>query len=227
MATTQPRGLILAGYLLTGSIAGLASCIFPRLFFFAPDLNQYLLGAVFGLLLVLFLRIFQGRRSFFHSFAFVVSSAVAYMAAWHAASFADGRWLPIYLPLLDVSPTDAVLMIAGGSAGAFVLFPAFYFLFAQWKSWDEFLTKLLLAVTTSVILGVLGWALWASVGTSAWRLLWTFHLGNPSEATVHSAPKDTAQFFSLYIVWQAGFALLLGVLCPLRPQVSSLDSLET
>jgi hypothetical protein len=223
MKNFQSRGYALLGYLATGIVAGLATCASPRLL--VPAVGERLfrncLGGVFGLILVLYEQFLDRQFSFFRAFTFVISSGVAYFTAEQAAELARSYWPPIHLPLLNLDPNEAKMMIGGGLAGAFVLFPAFYFLFARGVPWDRFAVKLALAVLSGAVLGIIGWSLWSSIGAGAWQLLRLLHLGEPSQVTLHSAPEDTAHFYSLYIVWQSGFALLLGILCPTRRDVVS------
>jgi hypothetical protein len=218
----QPRWLTLFGYFFSGAIGGIATCVFTPLIVlvFGERLLFCVLGGVFGFVIALYLWIFQGQRSLFRAVILVLLSAFAYFAALFVTA-PVGHWSPIHVPFLQIDPRDASIMISGGLGGAFILFLSFYFLFAQIESWSRIVPKLLVALVASAGLALLGWSLWSSVGGGVWTLLWILHLVKSSQVT-----EGEAQFYSLYVVWQAGFALLLGILCPLRSQTNSSGSAE-
>lgn len=219
---------ILAGYASTGLAAGLATCISGRWLALLVGEHRldYFLGGVFGLFLVGYLWFFRAQRSVYRALTFVLMSAAAYFAAVYVGGLADKHWPPIPIPLVGIDPTEARILVAGGLAGAIVLFLAFNFLFSAGTTWGKFAVKLLFAPLISAALGILGWTFWYSVGRGVWFLLRTLHLGEPSQATLRSAPQDTAQFYSLYVVWQSGFACLLGFLCGSQPPVRASDAVS-
>ena|SRR5437016_10721604 len=228
MEADRPRWLTLIGFWAAGLIAGIATCISIRwLALVVGDNLFYFLGAVFGIFLSLYLWLFHQQRSVIRVLIFTAVSAAAYYAAFCAGVSAISGELSIHIPLLGIDPQEVPIMIVGGLAGAFIVFLAFYFLFARIESRTRILAKLGIAVLSSAVLGVVGWALWSSVGSAVWTLLLILRLGSPREAVLQAAPKDTAQSYSLYVVWQSGFALLLGLLCPLRARPNSSDSAET
>lgn len=226
METDLPRWRILTGYAGTGLAAGLATCISGHwlALLVGERLLDYFLGGVFGLFLAAYLWLFRAQRSMYRALTLILMSAAAYFAAVYVGGLAEKNWPPIHIPLLGIDPAEARIMVAGGLAGALVLFPAFNLVFCSSTTWDKFAVKLVLATLTSAALGLLGWALWPSVGRGVWFFLRTVHLGEPSQATLRSAPQDTAEFYSLYVIWQCGFSCLLAILCGSCPPAKSSDA---
>ena len=82
------------------------------------------------------------------------------------------------------------------------------------QNWPRFLLGFLICALTGSALAVLGWRLAPSLGAVLWRTLNFFHL---DESTAKEAQESNyAAFYSLYVIWQSGMAVLIGGLLPTR-----------
>ena len=130
--------------------------------------------------------------SVWRALAFVVASYLAYFAAFLAASSLWMQW-PGSLMMTALLP--------GGFLGAAILYMASYFLFSSHQENRRFFANMILCSVAGSLLAVLGWALGPLVGTVVWYVL---------DASPVTPDSGTASFYSLYVSWQAGMAVLLG-----------------
>ena len=202
--------------LFAGFLSGLLTIALP----FPDRFSSYCIGALFGVVIAACLWWSQGLRSVWKAIAFVIASMVAYQVGVDAtvATPSDLRILGVHL-FAEPGKTAAHIFFSGGLVGAFVIFAAALFLFfPAEKSW-RVLGKALAWSTLGGVLGVAGWELGSSLGKVLWLALHALHRTAAGEDLQTALDHETGAFYSLFVVWQTGAALVLGVL--LRPAEST------
>lgn len=180
---------------LLGFSSGILSMTAPALK--GPGL-YFFIGGVFGAALSTYLVLCKGYRSVSKMVLLVVVAIGAYFAAVNAPLY-----FPLSLPFLGGGQGEIPLsfIFEGGVVGGLLLLTGIVILFRLPgpPNWADLL-KVTLWSLASGLLGVIGWVLGPSVGNALWTFLPTAAL--PSGDTLH--------YYSLYPVWQTGFALLVG-----------------
>jgi hypothetical protein len=180
-----------------------------------------LAGPLFGLAISLSLWLHKILRSIWKLLGVIVASTLADFAAGLAGymvflSPVSQSRFSLGFNRFDSLGDDAASLIAGGFIGGAILFPALWFLLVVHQNWRRFFLALLICPLTGSSLAILSWALAPSLGAALWHVLNLFHL---DESTAEIAQRSHyAAFYSLYVVWQSGMAVLLGVLLPWQPE---------
>src|SRR5712691_3184998 len=210
--TQRPKDhrIAIAALTLAGLISGLSSAAISNGFTQSLPRDIFI-GTCFGLALSAGL-FFWGLRSVWKMVALVVAS----LAAWKISSFltsmaimvwpfghTDSNWFDSPNPQLPPDPSS--IFCIGGFTGAFLLFMAvFFLLFPQEKLW-RIIAKALPWSLGGAVLAVIGWALGPGLGMPFWSAL------HP-HVDFDSITFGEAQYYiSLFLVWQPGMALLLGI----------------
>ena len=181
---------------LEGLFSGLLTCVVPVVLN-VLGLNPFVFtGAIFGAVISAHFWRFRGMRSGWRVLGFVATSTAAYPIAVNATIST-----PVHLAALNFSghgagDIDSSQFLTGGILGAAILFAGFFFFLAPVTRWPRFLAKAFCFTAFGGFLGVFGWALGGFISRDQ---------GN------------NWNFYSLYVVWQAGIALLLGLLLPVQP----------
>lgn len=199
--------------LLAGFIAGILTLKVPAWFKrLGIPLNGgtgLFIGCVFGAVISVYLCIALSKKSVWGSLGLIFASTVAYMVAWNATilsgmalGFAQAAPNPEGSSL---GSTSIFAFAIGGAVGAFlVLLAALIFFSDRRKLSHIFLTSLKWS-TFGGVLGALGWA----AGPLFGKLL----LGAAdNRALLPSAKEDSGYYISIYLVWQAGMGLALGLI---------------
>jgi len=195
-ANPQDRGRYLLGLLLLGLVSGFLTCCTVPLFISSVGLmGSPLAGPLFGLAISLSLWLHKILNSIWKLLGIIVASTLANFAAHCVGNF-------------DYTAS----LIAGGFVGGAILFPACWFLLVVHQNWPRFFLGFLICPLAGTSLAVLGWALAPSFGAILWHILNLLHL---DESTAKTAQESNyAAFCALYVVWQSGMAVLLGVFLP-------------
>jgi len=204
---------------LAGFLSGLLTISLP----FPDRVSSYCIGALFGVVIAACLWLSRGRRSIWKAIAFVIASIVAYQVAVDTtvATPSSLRIFGFHLAA-EQGRTAAHMFFTGGLVGAFVVFAAALFLFfPAEKSW-RVLAKALAWSTLGGVLGVAGWSLGSSVGKAFWFALHALHRTAPGEDLQAAIDHETPAFYSLFILWQTGAALILGILLRQAESLSAL-----
>ena len=215
MLALASSGKRIAALALVGCLAGLAMCSCARLFALLPEGLGDLVGCVFGLLLCAHFWLFDETRSVWRALGFVGASTLAYQAATREGMHVSALW-PVKLSLLGLYPYEINILLIGGFIGAGILFLGLCFYFPVRQTAPALLFKFGIFVVAGSLLGVIGYALGPYLGAVIWHLLHFLHLGEPSQARQSQPSDDTSSFYSLYVVWQTGIAILIAVLFPFR-----------
>jgi len=218
---TQPPSHRRATVILpfAGLLSGLLAISLP----FPDRVSSYCIGALFGVMTMACLWLSPGLRSVWKAIAFIIASVVAYEVAVDAtvATPSSFRIFGFHL-VAEQGKTAAHIFFTGGLVGAFVVFASALFLFfPAEKSW-RVLGKALAWSTLGGVLGVAGWALGSSVGKAFWFALHALHRTAPGEDLQAALDHETPAFYSLFIVWQTGAALILGILLRQAESLSAL-----
>jgi hypothetical protein len=213
----QNRELPLA--LFTAS-AGLISalitiCLNYPIRYFAALLNSrwglgsiLLPGAMFGL-------VFSGCLAFRGYLrnpwkSIVIGAAFGlsyYLSMWIAINVE--LYSPFGRPGNEVGLVSNSAMFAGGLVGAFLVVGAVSVLNSR-IAWERRVLKGIYWSPVGGILGVIGWTLGPYLGMVIWSVVHALGLTAPTE-TFQNARGETSHMYSLWIVWQTGIGLVLGL----------------
>jgi hypothetical protein len=202
------RGLI-AGLVLAGFASGILSVISLEVFSNIPQLEPfrlglYLPGAIFGVIVWAYYAIFSGVRSWVTLLALIAACIGAYFSAVQltASEIVDFRLLG--------DSSFYVSIFLSGMVGAFLVLAAAQFLLATNRRWKTILNAALRWSLAGGALGVAGWTLGGSLGKVLWLALHAVHL-TASDLSFEAAVRNqTVNLFSLFALWQACMAALLG-----------------
>jgi hypothetical protein len=203
---------LIAGLALAGLASGVLSIISSEPLSNIPRLQElrllmYVPGAIFGVFISAYYAIFGRIRSWARLLAFVAASVAAYFLALVLSVYTVVSFRP-----LGWSRESAfyVAMFLGGLVGAFVILAAAQLLLSTRRKWKAILNRALLWSLAGGLLGVLGFALGGSLGKLLWLVLHAMHL-TLTDADVEGAVRtQTVNVFSLFVLWQACMAPLLG-----------------
>jgi hypothetical protein len=163
----------------------------PRDFLSGSDIY---VGAVFGVILSICLWVFHRPRSVGRSLAIVMSSTIAYIAAFFSTVWAD-EWMRPLFNYASIGDPPSYVMFVGGVVGALIISATVLLLYR-----DEG-TKLgkgiLICTLGGGVLGVLGYS-----------------LGFLFASQDSSQHGDMPGMIPLYVMWQAAMGCLLEVVLP-------------
>lgn len=197
--------------LLAGFIAGILTLVIPsfinRLGVPIGALTGSFIGDIFGAVISVYLCVVLGKRLVWGSLGLIFVSTVAYIAAMSTTIYSAE-----VIGFSQVNQGDSTLGSApilafaiGGTVGSFlVLFAALTFFSDRWKLSRIFLNSLKWCALGGV-LGALGWAAGPLLG----ELILDVVGRRPLSPSVKD---DTGYYYSIYVVWQAGMGLVLGLL---------------
>jgi hypothetical protein len=208
---------------LSGLASGMISSVSTYPTGQANDLSP---GFVFGFVLVLclaFPAILNGPlKGLLKAVAMIVVSVAAYFFSFQAAV-----GLQLVSPQMVASGElnherpSPVALCFGGFVGGLIVFSAAMLLLAPRISRTILIRRTLLGAAIGGALGVAGWALRSSVGIAVWHLLHHFQLTPGWQHSPWDAEwPDPALLYSLYVVWQTGIAIALGVTLPPFPNLT-------
>lgn len=179
--------LRLVGFAVTGLIAGSLSCFVPRLQFGQSNDRAFqVLGAVLGVLLPLYLWLFEKRRSLWRGILFLLASTGAFYAAMTLALASSNSLRFLRISFMGTNGGDNQIMITGGFIGGAILYFAFALLYCRGIRARTFF---------------LGWPLAALFGSCV--ALLSYDIGS-------IALGSNNAMYSLFVVWQSGMACVLG-----------------
>jgi hypothetical protein len=184
---------------LEGLFSGLLTCVLPVVLNVLGINPIPFTGAIFGAVISAHFWRFRGMRSGWRVLGFVAISAAAYPIAVNATISTPAHLASLNFSGNGAGDIDSSQFLTGGILGAAILFTGFFFFLAPATHWPRFLAKAFCFTVFGGFLGVFGWALGGFLSIS-WR-------------GVQNQGKDW-NFYSLYLVWQSGIALLLGLLLP-------------
>ncbi|HEV3481488.1 MAG TPA: hypothetical protein VGR97_04085 [Candidatus Acidoferrales bacterium] len=191
--------------------AGLASAVFCIFFF---SITVYLTGAIFGAATAICLqklRIFDERQAGW----FVAVATVAYLLSFGLAVKLDSAFPPvIYSSRPDMEPP--IVWLGGGVFGGFLLIGGALWLLRPKPDGIPFSAWALGGAAWGGVLAISGWALGPSLGSMLLKLLEVLPL--------RMAHRSTRDLYSIYILWQTGMALMLGLMLGGRRQSSSTEA---
>jgi MFS family permease len=196
--------------LLAGFIAGILTLAIPslidRLGIPIGALTGIFIGDIFGAVNSLYLCVVLRKRSVWGSLGLILGSTVAYIVAMFTTFFAAGS---VGFSQADqegstLGSAPILAFAIGGAVGAFlVLFAALTFFSDHRKLSRIFISSLKWSALGGV-LGALGWA--------AGPLLGELILDVVGRKILSPSVKDdSGYYYSIYLVWQAGMGLALGL----------------
>lgn len=196
--------------LLAGVLAGILTLAIPslidRLGIPIGALTGVFIGDIFGAVISVYLYIVLGKKSIWGWLGLIFGSTVAYIVAMFTTIFSAGaiRFTQVNQEHMTLASAPMLAFAIGGSVGAFlVLFAALTFCLDGRKLYRVLLSSLQWSPVGGV-LGVLGWAAGPLVGE---LIVDVVGRRTPSP----SVNDDTAYWYSIHLVWQAGMGLVLGL----------------
>ncbi len=200
---------------LSISLAGLLSAL-CTVFFTAIGPGVYLAGFFFGAGVTLPLirsKILNQRPAFYLLTVVIFAQLSSVLAAFFVQSHLTlpnaATWSMGHTETL--SP---ISLFVGGLVGGFLVFGEALYLLHRGIGWGPAVTKAFMLALVAGALGVIGWALGPSLGTVITRLCYAAHLSAtaPSPYDPLSGYREPAVEYSLYLVWQTGVGVILGML---------------
>jgi hypothetical protein len=107
---------------------------------------------------------------------------------------------------------SAVTLFAGGFVGAYLVIGITLLLIPLQTEKRSVLVRSLCWPLLGGILGVIGWNLGASLGMALWSIAHHLHLTANDETWLNALHSDTSHEFSLFLIWQVGMAVVLGIM---------------
>ena len=176
-------------------------------------LNILYVGAVYGLLLIVYFCACRGVRSIARLVTVVGVSAVAWPTAYFGAFAGMG-----YIPggMVHEDPAFPLIAFGGVLGGVVLLTPVLLVLKPSSHSRGAALVKAFMGVLLSAIIGGVAWELGPTLGAALWALLPRSPLPQP----------DSYAMSALFFVWQPIMALFIGWATSEIPR-SSTENIET
>jgi hypothetical protein len=172
-------------------------------------------GAMFGLVFSSCLAFRGYLRSLWK--ATVIGAAFGstyYLSMWIA--FNVELYSPFGSSGNEVESVSNSAMFAGGLVGAFLVIGGVSVLLNSRIAWGRRVLKGIYWSPVGGILGVLGWTLGPFLGMVIWSVVHPLGLTAPTE-TFQNARGETSHMYSLWIVWQTGIGLALGLVLDDNP----------
>jgi hypothetical protein len=214
---------------LAGIVSGFLTCAsghFLELFGDAGRRMFTYVGAIFCLLLVVHWWVFQGFRSVWRSVGLILSCTVAY-----ASGVAAGMSAPQFLAFLSsvdrYTTRDLEICLTGGAAGGGILFLSAVFFLPNRTQWRHMPLYVVAFCFVSGVLGAVAWMLGPYLGTAIWHLLKTTRLAERYQYSQNQPSGDANNFYSLFVMWQACTAPLLGSFLARRGDTASAEPAPT
>jgi hypothetical protein len=215
---TSNKMILLLG--LTGLVSGLLTSIFTLP---SGDEAGFMSGVIFGVLLTGCLAISGVVPSVWKAQGMIVVATVAYPVSVYAAISIQMGYPQIarsaeQWDMSTKEPASPIALFVGGLIGGFLVLGAVALFFLPRIGKGALAMTALLGAVLGGALGVAGWALRSSVGVAVWHLFHAFHLTPQSEQNPRTWFHDehdytnSSRMYSLYVVWQTGFALAAGIL---------------
>jgi hypothetical protein len=209
---------------LAGLLSSLLTVGSPH--FFLAIFGMFSVGMIFGSVLASCFCLCFGVRSPWKLGGFVITSIVAYLLALFSIGPSPFGFLAFpftypavfiakalgfgHAPRGEVAP---VLLFGPGALGAFLVLTAGLFAISSQKRgrWS-LLLKALIGSLVGGLLGAIGYALGPSLGFVLWEFLHAW--GGPISSAHYQQviAGGEANFDSVFLLWQTGVALLLGLL---------------
>ncbi|HLZ51135.1 MAG TPA: hypothetical protein VKP61_10300 [Candidatus Acidoferrum sp.] len=197
---------------LAGIVSGFLTCAsghFLELFGDAGRSMVTYIGAIFGFVLVVHWWIFHGFRSVWRSMGFLLSCTLAY-----ACAVAAGMNAPQFLAFLSSVnrqvARDLEICFTGGVVGGGIVFLSAVLFLPNRARWRYVPIYVVGCCFLSGVLGAIAWMLGPSLGTAIWHLLKATRIGERYEYSQSQPSGSANNFYSLFLVWQACIAPLLG-----------------
>lgn len=202
----------LAGMAFAGLLSGIVSVIclevsasIPRLHEFRSTL--YIPGVVFGVVISAYYAILWRSGSWLRLLWFIAASTAAYFVAVQCSVYTLFGFKELDWPARPWAFYGALFI--GGIAGTFVLLTSAQLLLSTRRRWKAVLAAAILWSFAGGALGVAGYALGGTLGKLLWLALSALHLA--SDASLETAVRnENVNMFSLFVLWQACMAPVLG-----------------
>lgn len=198
-----------------GFLSGLVTCASLLHFPFQSTELFPFSGIIFAFALSLYSWWFERLHSPWRVLSFVIASTAAFYIAMIAGVFGLSALVPfIGGGESNFGKLGTAAVFLGGLAGTALVAVARYWFLSDPQDSRTLRRRIGLISLVGGVLGATGFALGPSMGTSIWDLLQFLHVIAPTQSSVGGASKDTASFFSMFLMWQTAIAPLLAILFP-------------
>jgi hypothetical protein len=167
-------------------------------------------GAIFGVVVSTFLALIGYLRSLWKILAIIAACTVAYFVSFLAAGA-----VALHNPFDFSSPVTAnglpssAALFAGGLAGAFMVISVVSPLLSG-LTWQRQALKALYWSPVGGVLAIAGSWLGPTLGMALWSI--THSLGfTARDETIQNALGATSHMYSIWIVWQNGICIVIGI----------------
>lgn len=193
------------------SLSGLLSAFVTALIVYlasAADFPPQLLGIVFGVIITTALWLSGASRRIFGGTLAIIVITAAYWAAFVTAAAVELK-LPWKSWSMGSPPTvSPVSLFAGGLVGSLLVLGAVSLAVPLRDKNGKLPLACLLWPLLGGLLGVIGWNLGTLLGILFWHVIHGLGLGSPGDTGYTDAPR----VYSLYVFWQTGMGLALGLM---------------
>lgn len=166
------------------------------------------LGVVFALIITISLWTSGASRRIFGSTLGIIVITAAYWAALITAQAVEFNLPWKSWSMGSQSNVSPISLFAGGLVGALLVLGAIFLAVPMRERKRRLQLSCLLWPLLGGLLGAIGWALGPSLGILLWHFIHGLGLGSPGDTTYTEAPRA----YSLYVVWQTGMGLALGLM---------------
>jgi hypothetical protein len=198
---------------LTGVLSGFLTCAsghFLEMFGSASQDLSLFIGAILGIVFICYWWIFRDFRSIWKSIGFVAASTVAYIFAMFGGLNTPIRF-DFLSPLVGSDQArNLAICFTGGIIGGAIFFTSVLVLLPKRTEWKSVPLHASSFSVLSGVLGMIGWGLGPSLGTTAWHLLKVTHLAEQYQYTQSQPSGGANNYYALFLVWQAGAVILVG-----------------
>lgn len=173
---------------------------------------QFLLGLPFGIIISICLSVLGVLSSFRRIARLIVLATLAYFVAFIVAYFFQGIVVSPFMTSGERLTFSPIAMFVGGAIGGFLVIGEAAF-FSQMETKQRALKLALLWSLGGGILGVVGEVLGPLLGQVLLSFIRGLRLASLTNlpADVLNGADQTERLFSLYVIWQTGIALLIGL----------------
>lgn len=197
------------------SLSGLLSALITDLIGYFGSTAHFptqLLGLVFGVIVMTALWVSGASRRIFGGTLAIIVITAAYWAAFVTTAEVELK-LPWESWSMGSQPTvSPVSLFAGGLVGSLLVLGAIFLAVPLRERKGKLQLTCLFWPLLGGLLGVIGWDLGPLLGTLFWHLIHGLGFTSPADTPATIRYGDTQHFYSLFLVWQTGMGLSLGIM---------------
>jgi len=195
-------------------IAGLTSALLDICLAYSPAVRYHfalLPGTLFGGTLSACFALCGYFRRIWNMLAIPATTTLAYYVSFLAGGAVE-FYSPFGAPEHEAANVSAAALFAGGVSGALLILGVVSLFLGSEVTLLCRVTRALYRSPLGGVLGMVGWALGPSLGMALWSAAHFIGLTVPTETFQNALYGQTSRVYSLWVVWQTGLGILLGLL---------------